>query len=240
MWQVETWTAAASGHGGGRSGDGAPLDVHPNQIHRGRKVNHHQRIPYTSVDSIKKAMEFEAISDIFSEPFEFQRVNGRSRVRVNPAGFRVGSARVRVRVPILVDPKPFGQLDMVTGYQRCFAAQCSATSPCYPFAGFMINFRVVTDAHKDGLDSQWCLIIFVKRGKGGHTCLWELDLRVNGKTGNMLNFMSRWVTHFNSHFEGKRCSLVLHTDREGKSWVENGGGWAGHLAMDLDTYTRSK
>ncbi|KAJ7214021.1 hypothetical protein GGX14DRAFT_392795 [Mycena pura] len=33
---------------------------------------------------------------------------GWSRVWVNPAGFRVGSARVRVRVPILVDPKPFG------------------------------------------------------------------------------------------------------------------------------------
>ncbi|KAJ7195892.1 hypothetical protein GGX14DRAFT_403624 [Mycena pura] len=33
---------------------------------------------------------------------------GWSRVRVNPAGFRVGSARVRVRVPILIDPKPFG------------------------------------------------------------------------------------------------------------------------------------
>ncbi|KAJ7235939.1 hypothetical protein C8J57DRAFT_1248044 [Mycena rebaudengoi] len=35
-------------------------------------------------------------------------LGGWSRVRVNPAGFRVGSARVRVRVPILVDPKPFG------------------------------------------------------------------------------------------------------------------------------------
>ncbi|KAJ7487726.1 hypothetical protein B0H11DRAFT_1721046, partial [Mycena galericulata] len=193
-------------------GDGAPLDVHPNQIHRGRKVNHHQRIPYTSVDSIKKAMEFEAISDIFSEPFEFQRVNLQHS---NPQAYE--------EIRQFADVLPL-----------------NATSPCYPFAGFMINFRVVTDAHKDGLDSQWCLIIFVKRGKGGHTCLWELGLRVNGKTGNMLNFMSRWVTHFNSHFEGKRCSLVLHTDREGKSWVENGGGWAGHLAMDLNTYTRSK
>lgn len=104
----------------------------------------------------------------------------------------------------------------------------------------MVNFRVVTDAHKDGFDAQWCLIIFVKRGSGACLCLRELGLKVNGKTGNMLSFESRWITHFNTHFRGQRCTVVLHTDREGTSWAEDSGGWADHVARHVTGYTRGE
>ncbi|KAJ7506350.1 hypothetical protein B0H11DRAFT_1903731 [Mycena galericulata] len=42
----------------------------------------------------------------FSRPKD--DLKGWARVRVNPAGFRVGSGRVRVRVPVIVDPKTLG------------------------------------------------------------------------------------------------------------------------------------
>ncbi|KAJ6552911.1 hypothetical protein B0H19DRAFT_930816 [Mycena capillaripes] len=191
-------------------GDGAPAGVHPNRLHRGVKVNSHQRIPCSSIDTVRKAMEFETISDIFSEPFEFQRVNLQ---HANPEAYD--------EIRQFADVLPL-----------------NATSPAYPFSGFMVNFRVVTDAHKDGLDSKWCLIIFVKQGEGGQTCLAELGLKVNGKTGVMLTFTSCWITHFNSHFVGKRCSVVLHTDKGGDSWVEDSGGWADHVVQHRVTYVR--
>ncbi|KAJ6467496.1 hypothetical protein C8R47DRAFT_990466 [Mycena vitilis] len=194
----------------GEKGDGAPSDVHPNKLHKGVKTNFHQRIPYSSIDTVQKAMEFEVISDIFSEAFEFQRVNLEH-----------------------ADHEAYDEI-------REFAdvLPLNSTSPAYPYAGFMINFRVVTDAHKDGLDSKWCTIIFVKRGEGGHTCLRELGLKVNGKTGVILTFISCWVTHFNAHFVGERCSVVLHTDKGGEDWVDDSGGWADHVARHAVTYVR--
>ncbi|KAJ7462964.1 hypothetical protein FB451DRAFT_1404124 [Mycena latifolia] len=56
-------------------GHGTPADAHPNQLHKGVKVNFHQRIPVSTVKTIKKTMEFEALVEIFSEVLEFQRVN---------------------------------------------------------------------------------------------------------------------------------------------------------------------
>ncbi|KAJ6563104.1 hypothetical protein DFH09DRAFT_1035449 [Mycena vulgaris] len=191
-------------------GHGAPSDVHPNQLHTGVKVNFHQRIPYSTVETVKKSMEFEALVEIFSEVLEFQRLNFQ---HANPEAYD--------QVRVFADLLPLN-----TG------------SPVYPFAGFMMNFRVVTDGHKDPKDAKWCLIIFVKDGNGGHLCLHELGLKLDGKTGNILIFPSCWVTHFNTHFEGFRLSLVLHTDKEGDDWVEDGGGWASHVARHYSQYVR--
>ncbi|KAJ7485619.1 hypothetical protein FB451DRAFT_1023620 [Mycena latifolia] len=187
-------------------GDGAPQNIHPNHLHSGVKVNFHQRIPYSTVETVKKTMEFEALVEIFEEVFEFQR-------HANPLAFD--------QVRVFADVLPLN-----TG------------SPVYPFAGFMMNFRVVTDAHKDAKDAKWCMIAFVKEGKGGHLCLHELGLKIDGQTGNILVFPSCWVTHFNTHFVGLRASLVLHTDREGDGWAENGGGWGDHVARHYASYIR--
>jgi hypothetical protein len=106
----------------------------------------------------------------------------------------------------------------------------NTASPSYPFSGFMFNLRVVTDAHKDPKDKTWCEIIFLNECRGGHLCLHELGLKLNGKTGNILIFASCYITHFNSHFEGLRATLVLHTDKEGDKWADDGGGWGNHVA----------
>ncbi|KAJ7480894.1 hypothetical protein FB451DRAFT_1130717 [Mycena latifolia] len=196
----------------GEKGHGAPADVHPNKLHKGkgRKVNHHQRIPCCSFETVDKAMEFEALNQIFAEAFEYQRINFR---HANPEAYE--------QVRGFADNLP---LNMV--------------SPSYPFAGYMVNFRVATDAHKDTKDGDWCLIIFVKRGEGGEICLHELGLKINGKTGGMLAFPSKYVTHFNSHFKGLRLSLVLHTDREGASWGKDMGGWGDHVSRHVPEYAR--
>ncbi|KAJ7742005.1 hypothetical protein DFH07DRAFT_750646 [Mycena maculata] len=194
----------------GQRGHGAPPGVHPNKLHHGVKVNFSQRVPYSSVDTVKKAMEFETLCDIFAEVLEFQRINFQ---RANPGAYK--------EVRVFADVLPL-----------------NAASPAYPFAGFMINFRVVTDAHKDSQDSKWCLIIFVKDGEGGHLCLHELGLKLDGKTGNIVIFPSCWITHFNCHFKGVRLSLVLHTDKAGDDWAKDSGGWAGHVVRHNIQYSR--
>ncbi|KAJ7764542.1 hypothetical protein DFH07DRAFT_939066 [Mycena maculata] len=191
-------------------GHGSPAGAHSHNLHKGVKVNHQQRTPYSSINTVQKAMEFETISEVFSEAFDFQRVNFQ---HANPEAFE--------------EVRPFAD-----------ALPLNSASPCYPFAGYMLNFRVVTDAHKDALDAKWCLIIFVKRGFGAELCLYELGVKVKGKTGNMLAFASRWTTHFNTHFQGQRCTLVLHTDKEGDDWAEDTGGWADHVARHVRRYAR--
>ncbi|KAJ7496940.1 hypothetical protein FB451DRAFT_1456977 [Mycena latifolia] len=143
----------------GEKGHGTPADVHPNKLHKGkgRKVNHHQCIPCCSFETVDKAMEFEALNQIFAEAFEYQRINFR---HANPEAYE--------QVRGFADNLPL-----------------NTVSPSYPFAGYMVNFRVATDAHKDTKDGDWCLIIFVKRGEGGEICLHELGLKINGKTGGM-------------------------------------------------------
>ncbi|KAJ7705288.1 hypothetical protein B0H17DRAFT_920161, partial [Mycena rosella] len=191
-------------------GHGAPSGVHPNKLHSRVKVNFHQRVPYSTVGTLKKSMEFEAVVEIFSEILEFQRIN-----------FQYANPTAYDEVRVFADVLPL-----------------NTASPVYPFAGFMMNFRVVTDAHKDSKDAKWCLIILVKDGEEGQLCLHELGLKVDGQTGNILIFPSCWVTHFNLHFQGHQISLVLHTDKEGDEWVKDGGGWGDHIVRHHATYAR--
>ncbi|KAJ6618984.1 hypothetical protein B0H10DRAFT_1794367, partial [Mycena sp. CBHHK59/15] len=114
----------------------------------------------------------------------------------------------------------------------------NTSSPAYPFGGFMLNLRVVTDDHKDPQDKDLCEIIFITECEGGHLCLYELGLKLDGRTGNILIFPSCYITHFNTHFSGLRASLVLHTDRHGDQWEKDGGGWGNHVARHYTGYTR--
>ncbi|KAJ7624040.1 hypothetical protein DFH06DRAFT_1008676 [Mycena polygramma] len=199
-------------HRMGEKGHGAPQNVHPNKICKPDvKVNFNQRIPYTTIEGIQKSMEFEALVEIFHEVLEFQRINFE---RLRPETYN--------EMRIFADILPL-----------------NTSSPAYPFAGFMFNVRVATDAHKDSKDNEECEIIFINECTGGELCLYELGLKLNGKTGNILIFPSSYITHFNTHFEGLRASLVLHTDREGGQWEEDGGGWGAHVARHYPHYART-
>lgn len=44
--------------------------------------------------------------------------------------------------------------------------------------------------------------------------------------GDVLVLPSGEITHFNTHFTGRRGTIVLHTDGEGgESWLEDSHGW---------------
>ncbi|KAJ6612718.1 hypothetical protein B0H10DRAFT_286838 [Mycena sp. CBHHK59/15] len=131
----------------GEQGDGAPTDAHPNTVHKGVKVNFSQRVPYSTVETIQKTMEYEALVEVFSEVFEFQRINFE---RLNPEAYE--------QVRMFADVLPL-----------------NTASPSYPFSGFMFNLRVVTDAHKDPKDKTWCEIIFLNECQGGISVCMNLD-----------------------------------------------------------------
>jgi hypothetical protein len=101
----------------------------------------------------------------------------------------------------------------------------------YPFPGCVLNVQVSTLGHKDGGDTVLCGIIPFGEFEDGDIVLWEAGLRIQLKEGTGVFFPSSEITHFNMPFKGVRCAVVLHCDKEGKSWVEDRNGWEDHMAL---------
>lgn len=74
-----------------------------------------------------------------------------------------------------------------------------------------------------------CVVVPFGTWTGGELCLYEAGLVFELKAGDILVFPSSELTHFNLHFLGERGSLVLHSDKEGKRWVEDCNGWQDHI-----------
>ena len=110
--------------------------------------------------------------------------------------------------------------------QFCNVLPGGEQPPVYPFSGAVINFNITTRCHRDKKDETFCLVLAIQDGTGGELGLVEPGLVVKMKTGDVILFRSPKTTHFNLHFKGKRCSVVFHCDRAGKSWVEDRNGWA--------------
>ena len=88
---------------------------------------------------------------------------------------------------------------------------CSHTSPVYPFSGYVVNLNVSTRAHRDLQDKKICLIIVISSEDciGGELCLVEPGLVLRLRNGDAIVFASATLTHFNTHYIGRRVSLVL-------------------------------
>jgi hypothetical protein len=52
------------------------------------------------------------------------------------------------------------------------------------------------------------------------------------KEGDILIFPSHRITHFNLHFDGVCGSIVLHSNKEVKSWNTSRNGWDGHMVVN--------
>ncbi|KAJ7611356.1 hypothetical protein DFH06DRAFT_936101, partial [Mycena polygramma] len=50
----------------------------------------------------------------------------------------------------------------------------NASSPAYPFGGFVLNLRASTWGHRDEGDKTLCVVIPFGRYVGGQLCLYEL------------------------------------------------------------------
>jgi hypothetical protein len=46
-------------------------------------------------------------------------------------------------------------------------------------------------------------------------------------------FASSKLSHFNTHFKGKRASLVFHSDVSANAWVEKRNSWEHTLSMNV-------
>lgn len=100
---------------------------------------------------------------------------------------------------------------MEISIERLPGYQPSATRP---FAGLVVNINCITGGHRDVKDKFVCAIIPIGDFEGGDLCLYEQGLVIPLRTGDLVVFRSSETTHFNLHFQGKRGSLVFHTDRE--------------------------
>lgn len=101
-----------------------------------------------------------------------------------------------------------------------------------PFAGFVINLNVVTAAHRDSKDDDSvCLILAIGNFEGGEVVLYEPGLVIDLRPGDFILFPSSKLTHFNLHFQGRRASIVLHTDKELSKWLRERNGWASNSSF---------
>jgi hypothetical protein len=108
---------------------------------------------------------------------------------------------------------------------------CNDVSPVYPFTGFVLNINVTTLLHRDPEDEKFCLLLIVSDCEGGELCFLEPGLAFGLKLGDVIAFPSTKLTHFNAHFSGYRNSLVLHSDKHFRRWVEDNNGWKGHTRL---------
>lgn len=110
-------------------------------------------------------------------------------------------------------------------------------SPAYPFGGFVINFNVCTNIHRDNHDKSICIVMALSDDncEGGDLCFLETGIRLELCNGDMVIFPSAKFSHYNMHFKGERASLVLHSDSSGDNWVENRNNWDHSIYMNVET-----
>lgn len=113
----------------------------------------------------------------------------------------------------------------------CEILPLNRRSATYPFPGFVLNLRVCTDAHVDSNDNILCVVMPFGSYKGGALVLHEPGLVLDLKPGDILIFPSFRITHFNLHFNGVRGSVVMHSDKEVKSWNIDRNGWDEHMVV---------
>lgn len=96
----------------------------------------------------------------------------------------------------------------------------------------MFNLNAVTKGHRDSGDLDLCLVLPIGKFQGGRLVLKEPGLVVELLQGDFIAFQSAKVTHLNTHYQGMRASMVLHTDKEMKHWVTRRNGWGGNTTLN--------
>ncbi|KAJ3822945.1 hypothetical protein F5880DRAFT_1507356 [Lentinula raphanica] len=177
-----------------------PQDFHPLHITRsdGSKVNHCQFFVRASKDLQTFGREFVALSEAIG--YILQNIVDKRIAR---------------------DPELFGKdLDAMIDIMPLHDF-----TPVRPFTGLVININSVTAAHKDAGDLGGCLVISLGSYEGGELCLYQPRLAVETRNGDIVSFPSHDYLHFNLHYKGDRCSVVVQTDKTGLSYLKDGNGW---------------
>jgi hypothetical protein len=90
----------------------------------------------------------------------------------------------------------------------------------YPFTGFVVNVSCRSEVHKDAKDRCMCVVIPIGQYDRGELVIEELGLVVDLRPGQFLAFKSKYLTHYNLDFEGRRVSIVLQTDEDIDTSIE--------------------
>jgi hypothetical protein len=99
-------------------------------------------------------------------------------------------------------------------------------------ATFILDIQVATKPHLDSGDQTACVVISFRNWIGGGLALHEAGLVLDLKHGDMVTFPLDRLVHFNLHFERVRCSVVLHTVKNGKDWMKDRNGWVSYMVID--------
>jgi hypothetical protein len=83
--------------------------------------------------------------------------------------------------------------------------------------------------HLDTKDlKKFCMLIPFSDGIGGNICFHEIGLRMSVSPGNVIPFMSGWLTHFNTPFKGRRIGFANYSEASLEAW-NDGNGWSGFI-----------
>jgi hypothetical protein len=107
----------------------------------------------------------------------------------------------------------------------------NAESVARPFTAIVINVNACSKGHRDRQDLDFCLVIPIGTFTGGALVLMETGLVLYLRQGDIVIFRSGDITHLNLHYQGKRSSIVLHSDKEMRQWVREQNGWAHNETM---------
>ncbi|KAG2339465.1 hypothetical protein BDR05DRAFT_891659, partial [Suillus weaverae] len=180
-------------------GAGAPTHIHLHEMARVdvSQTNHTQCLPYASKDIIEHQELYNNVQATFSELFEWLEHVMKTHL---PEEYEV----------------------IVKLSQNLPGGECS---PVAPFLSLVINLNVTTEAHRDRFDKDLCLVLPIGEFKGGALVQFEQGLVLELRCGDFVIFPSNDTTHFNLHYEGKRASFVLHTDKGFDKWKEGHNRW---------------
>jgi hypothetical protein len=98
-------------------------------------------------------------------------------------------------------------------------------SPVWPFQSFVLNLNCATLFHKDQGDQEGCIVLVLLPHEGGELCLYKPRIVLELKHGDFSVFHSQHYSHFNLNYKGLRASIIIHSDKRGKAYQEDGNGW---------------
>ncbi|KIM44289.1 hypothetical protein M413DRAFT_25716 [Hebeloma cylindrosporum] len=189
------------------NGNGAPSDVDPAALKRAgaKRFNTAQITPRTSMELQENCHAYEQLQISLEGLFQWLRITLEKLL-----------------------PKEYEILS-----QYCDILPADGIAPAYPFGGWVINLNVSTLIHRDYQDLKLCLVVVASDCEGGDLCFEKPGVSLELRNGDAVIFASSKLSHFNTHFKGKRASLVFHSDVSAKAWVENRNGWDHTLFMNV-------
>lgn len=204
-------------------GDDALNNAEPTTLKReGKKKSHtSQTLPQPSQEMLEHSAEYEALRVALAPLLEWQK----KMVRIHKHVFESLNFLDQFSQVELLLPQDYEELA-----QYVEILPCHQISPAYPFGGFVLNLNVSTLIHRDWKDLNLCMVIVISEDCiGGDLALLEPGLVLELRNGNAVLFPSGKISHFNTHYQGMRASLVFHSDSSSQGWIKDRNGWDGNI-----------